>query len=163
MVLDAQQMSRTIRNIAFVCFANVCRSPAMQAVFQRLVNEAKLEEEFYIDSFALASHAIGQGVSPMMNRVLYAHGIEFEHEAQTIEEYHFKLFDLVCVATKDIGEALKKRFSYQWDERIQLLTAYSKLYKDEDIIDPYLGGEEEFNRAYVMIEESCIELFHAIC
>ena len=45
-------------SILLVCLGNICRSPAAQAVMQRLVDERGLADRFYIDSAG-----IGAGIS----------------------------------------------------------------------------------------------------
>ena len=37
-------------NVLFICLGNICRSPAAQAVLQRMVDERGLTEHFFIDS-----------------------------------------------------------------------------------------------------------------
>ena len=36
--------------ILFVCLGNICRSPAAHCVFQEMVNQANLADQFFIDS-----------------------------------------------------------------------------------------------------------------
>ena len=41
--------------ILFVCHGNICRSTMSQSVFQHMVDQAGLSDEFYIDSAATSS------------------------------------------------------------------------------------------------------------
>ena len=36
--------------ILFLCMGNICRSPAAHCVFQEMVNQANLTDQFFIDS-----------------------------------------------------------------------------------------------------------------
>ncbi|MFY7874198.1 MAG: hypothetical protein ACOVQM_02045, partial [Pirellula sp.] len=45
--------------IMFVCLGNICRSPAAQAVMQKLVQDHGVSDRFQIDSSGTAGYHIG--------------------------------------------------------------------------------------------------------
>ena len=45
-----------MERILFVCLGNICRSPAAEEVMRRLVNDAGLEHEFFLDSAGLIDY-----------------------------------------------------------------------------------------------------------
>ena len=46
-------------SVLFVCLGNICRSPAAQAVMQRMVDERGLRDRFFIDSAGIGGWHIG--------------------------------------------------------------------------------------------------------
>ena len=49
-----------MERILFVCLGNICRSPAAEEVMRRLVNDAGLEHEFFLDSAGLIDYHEGE-------------------------------------------------------------------------------------------------------
>ena len=47
--------------VLFICHGNICRSTMAQFVFQHLVNQRGLADNFYIDSAATSREEIGNG------------------------------------------------------------------------------------------------------
>ena len=45
--------------VLFICHGNICRSTMAQFVFQHLVNEQHLTDQFHIDSRATSTEEIG--------------------------------------------------------------------------------------------------------
>ncbi|MDN3504131.1 MAG: hypothetical protein P0S95_00980 [Rhabdochlamydiaceae bacterium] len=148
--------------IAFLCVANICRSPAMHAVFEKLVKDNKLEDKIYVDSFAITTASIGSDVNSKMQRTLFKNNISFKHTAQYFDQDQFDFFDMILVATEEIALLLKERTSLKNQSKINLLTHYSKKFNDQDIPDPYCGGDEGFDKVFSIIEDSCIALFEKV-
>ena len=47
------------QRILFICLGNICRSPAAEGIFQHLVDERGLADQFMIDSAAIGPWHIG--------------------------------------------------------------------------------------------------------
>ena len=52
------------KRILFVCLGNICRSPAAEGIFQHLVNQQQLTDDFIIDSAAIGPWHVGDLGSP---------------------------------------------------------------------------------------------------
>lgn len=50
--------------ILFVCHGNICRSPMAAMVFQHLARQQHVDNQFTVDSAALSSEEIGNGIYP---------------------------------------------------------------------------------------------------
>ena len=50
--------------ILFVCHGNICRSPMAAMVFRYLAQQRHVSGEFEVDSAALSSEEIGNGIYP---------------------------------------------------------------------------------------------------
>ena len=55
-----------MERILFVCLGNICRSPAAEEVMRRLVNDAGLEHEFFLDSAGLIDYHEGEPADARM-------------------------------------------------------------------------------------------------
>ena len=78
-----------------VCLGNICRSPAAQAVLQRMVDERGLTERFYIDSAGLGYWHVGDLPDKRMRKHARPRGYELTHRARVVQASDFEDFDLI--------------------------------------------------------------------
>ena len=62
--------------ILFVCWGNICRSPAAAYLFASLAREKGMESRFIVDSAGVSDEEEGNGVYPPMRRELEKKGID---------------------------------------------------------------------------------------
>lgn len=149
--------------ILFVCYANICRSPALQAVFESLVIKHKLEREFFIDSCGISPHFCGRDIEPHMQEVLKKRGYVISHKARVILNADFQEFDYILTISEDLSLLLKTYTqTEEYQKKICKVTKYSQKYNDLDIPDPYNQGPETFEQVVDIAEEVAVCLFNAI-
>lgn len=147
--------------VLIVCRGNICRSPALQGCLQRVVQDHKKTESYYIDSCGVHSFFCGQEVDLRTKVSARKKGIELSHLARNFELADFTIFDYIFPVTQDIMQDLCELAPNEVSKKkIYLATHFSKLHKDKDIEDPYCGGEEGFNRMLDILSEVAIDLFH---
>ena len=118
--------------ILFVCHGNICRSPMAAMVFRYLAQQRHVSGEFEVDSAALSSEEIGNGIYPPTRRILVKHGVPCtEHRARQITPEDFETADLI------IG--------MEW--------GHLKKLRQGDIEDPWYT--DDFDRAYRDILRGC--------
>ena len=122
--------------ILFVCHGNICRSPMAAMVFRYLAQQRHVSGEFEVDSAALSSEEIGNGIYPPARRILVKHGVPCtEHRARQITPEDFETADLI------IG--------MEWGH-LKLLDFAER---QGDIEDPWYT--DDFDRAYRDILRGC--------
>ena len=47
------------KSILFVCLGNICRSPAAEGIFQKMIKERGLEDKYIVDSAGTAGYHDG--------------------------------------------------------------------------------------------------------
>jgi protein-tyrosine phosphatase len=143
-------------SFCFICFGNICRSPALAAIFESLAKEKKVSDHFYIDSMALTTYYLGKPADLRMRKAAEKKGIEIHHTAQLFTPSDFQRFDQVFPVTHEAADVLKDIASSDEDKKkILLATAYSKQFKDADIPDPYYDGPEAFELVIEMAWDAC--------
>jgi len=151
-----------VKRICFVCMGNICRSPLAEGVFKHLIQQAKLSDHFQIESAAIGSWHVGEAPDTRAQRTAQAHGIRLDSAAQQFQPKDFSRFDAVLALDSEIAADLHRLAPTLQDrQKIRLLREYDPLAQeggDLDVPDPYYGRQEDFERAYEMIERSCEEL-----
>lgn len=110
----------------------------------------------YIESCGLHSTFIGNPPDRRMLAVAETHGITLDNRAKIFEESFFDQFDAIFCVTEDVLSAVKAMaHKKEHHVKIFLATHFSKKHKDEEIPDPYFGGEKGFKLLWDQVEDSC--------
>ena len=124
-----------IKNILFVCTANVCRSPMAEAIFNALAEERNLP--WRAKSAGVAALE-GEDVTPNARAALGEVGIyPEEHRARQVSEAMLKAADLVLVMSPQHVRALHRTFG-NLSDKVYTLPEYAVgTSAEEGIPDPY--------------------------
>ena len=147
--------------VLFVCLGNICRSPMAQIVFENLVKEYNLEDEFEIDSAGTEGYneAIGAGIHHGTKDVLKRNGVNFkEHFSRKMRKADYEYYDYIIAMDSGNIEDIKSIIGFDKDNKIKRLLDYTK--NPRNIKDPWYSGN--FDETYEDIKEGCIALFEAI-
>ena len=143
-------------SLCFICFGNICRSPALEAVFNALAEKKGVSDRFFIDSMALTTYYLGKQADLRMCKAAECKQIHIQHTAQLFKPSDFQRFDLVFPVTHDAADVLIDIASSEADKKkIVLATAYSKKFKNQDIPDPYYDGHEAFDLVMEISFDAC--------
>ena len=155
----APPMSKKIPSLLFVCLGNICRSPSLKGEMEYLLKEKGIAA--YIESCGLQSTFLGNPPDRRMQAVAQAHGIILDDRAKIFESSFFEQFDAIFCVTEDVLSAVKAMaYTNEHQNKIFMATHFSAKYKDEEIPDPYFGGEKGFELLWDRIEDSCKGIMH---
>lgn len=148
--------SKEFYAFCFICFGNICRSPALAAIFEALAKKKGIADRFFIDSMALTTYYLGKQADPRMRKAAAKSHIDIHHIAQLFKPSDFQRFDVVFPVTNEAADVLKDLASSAEDKKkILLATAFAKKFKDQDIPDPYYDGPEAFDLVVEMAFDAC--------
>jgi protein-tyrosine phosphatase len=148
-------VKKPLVSVLFVCSGNICRSPALQAVFQKQIDEKGLTDQFYLDSAALTPYYLGEMVDKRMRKAGGERGLTFsDHKARLFEASDFNIFNYILVAEKQMQVYLQSLIGNPKEQaKVHLATEYSQKYPLQDIPDPYDGGPKDFQTVLDMAED----------
>ncbi|MBQ9556215.1 MAG: low molecular weight phosphotyrosine protein phosphatase [Muribaculaceae bacterium] len=151
-------------NLLFVCLGNICRSPAAQAVMQRLVDERGLSDRFYIDSAGIGSWHVGDLPDKRMRVHARPRGYELTHRARQVRVADFDEFDLIVgMDAANIDDLRQLAATIEQQDKVVMMGDYIRRFPHYDYVpDPYYEGSEGFELVLDLLEDSCDNLLERI-
>ncbi len=146
-------------SVLFVCLGNICRSPLAEGVFRQTVFEAGLEQAFEIDSAGTGSWHSGSAPDPRSIGIAADNGIDITGlKARQVRNTDFDTFDLILAMDRDNLETLRHMAEPGKQEKVRLFLTNP----DQEVPDPYYGGEDGFNSVYQMVKHGSLALLKEI-
>lgn len=145
--------------VLFVCMGNICRSPLAKGIFQDLVRQQGIEDRFDIDSCGTGGWHEGDGADPRTVQVAAFHGLKFEHRARQLQPGDdFPRFDYLLAMDLDNRAGLLHVGAPA--TKVHLMRSFDPALKGERehrliVPDPYYGGNDGFEKMYVMLKAAC--------
>ena len=151
-------------SVLFVCLGNICRSPAAQAVMQRLVDERGLTDRFYIDSAGIGAWHIGDLPDKRMRVHARPRGYELTHRARQVQSGDFEDFDLIVgMDAGNVDDLRYKAATIEQQDKVVMMGEYIRQYPNYDYVpDPYYEGSEGFELVLDLLEDACDNLLNRI-
>ena len=151
-------------SVLFVCLGNICRSPAAQAVMQRLVDERGLTDRFYIDSAGIGAWHIGDLPDKRMRVHARPRGYELTHRARKVQASDFEDFDLIVgMDAGNVDDLRYKAATIEQQDKVVMMGEYIRQYPNYDYVpDPYYEGSEGFELVLDLLEDACDNLLNRI-
>ena len=146
--------------ILFICWGNICRSPAAELLFTDMLRREGLEADFFADSAGVSDEEEGNGVYPPMRRLLEERGIDCSAKrARPLRSRDAEDYDLlVCMDALTIGRT-RRFFGPAAEDKIRNLLDYAGR-RGEEIDDPWYT--RDFRRALDEIEEGCRAMLESL-
>lgn len=152
-----------MKRILFLCMGNICRSPAGHCVFQHLVDQAGLSNEFEIESAGTIGFHVGQPPDRRMQQSIRSRGIPIIGRSRKLKAEDLAYYDLILAMDHDNladARALDREGRYQ--DRIQLFCDYCTEHSEREVPDPYYGGDRGFEHVLDLIEDGCAGLLQQL-
>ncbi len=148
--------------VLFVCLGNICRSPAAEGIFRRLLLDAGLDDRIETDSAGTYGGHAGQLPDPRMRVAASRRGYELTHRARQIREEDFDRFDRILVMDDSNYERVHRLApSRRHAEKIDRMISFCDTDRTY-IPDPYYEGHEGFELVLDLLEEGCAALLETV-
>ncbi len=144
-------------SVLFVCLGNICRSPAAEAIFIRLLERNGLNDAFIVDSAGTGSWHIGKKADSRMRIAAERRDINILSKARQINSKDFDEFNYILAMDdsnfKNIQD-LKNRTASTGFAAIKKIQDFRSVFNDQEVPDPYFGGDEGFDYVLDILEDS---------
>ena len=152
-------------SVLFVCLGNICRSPAAEAIFIDLIQKKQLTDSFFVDSAGTGNWHIGKKADLRMRIAAERRNIRILSRARQITSEDLEKFNYILAMDnsnfKNIKN-LKNLTSSTQLAAIKKIQDFRSVFKEEEVPDPYFGGEEGFDNVLDILEDSVTGFLNSI-
>ena len=137
-------------NVLMVCLGNICRSPLAQGVFEQLAQDYSIT----VDSAGTANYHSGASPDKRSQLTAKRHGIDISSQrARQFTTADFEDFDYIYVMDRsNLSNVLLLACNEQDSAKVALLLG------EDEVEDPYYGGDDGFEIVYQKIDAACREI-----
>ena len=149
--------------VLFVCMGNICRSPAGEIIFRKLVADAGRSADFEIDSAGTLDYHQGSPPDPRMAATLEHYGYRVAGRARQIQAGDLSHFDLIVTMDEDNLAAVRALDrSGRLHAKIRPLVEFCREHHEAHVPDPYHGGLGGFDHVVAILEDGCAGILRQI-
>ena len=152
-----------VRRVLFVCLGNICRSPAAEGIFRRIVEEAGEENQWEIDSAGIGGWHSGQLPDNRMRIHARRRGLELTHHARQVRASDFDDFDMIIgMDSGNISDLRRLAPTPEAEAKVHAMAEWMGgiATRHDHVPDPYYEGAEGFELVLDLLEDA-LERFHA--
>ena len=149
-------------HLLFVCWGNICRSPAAECTFRKLVEDQGLADKISCDSAGtIASHQ-GNPPDARMRQAAEARGIPIKGSARMINDKDYHDADLIITMDNfNFSEVNKFAPDPSLKKKIRPFCDFVTT-EDSEVPDPYYGGPAGFEKVLDLLEDGCGQILNHI-
>lgn len=140
--------------VLFVCLGNICRSPMAQIMFENMVKEIGMENEFEIDSAGTEGYneMCHAGIHRGTKEILTRKGILFsEHYSRKMRQNDYEYYDYIIAMDSENIIDISDIVGEDKHNKIKRLLDYTS--NPRNIKDPWYTGN--FEETYEDVVEGC--------
>ena len=143
-------------SVLFVCWGNICRSPAGENVFRHLLVESKMQGQIICDSAGTIDAHAGKAPDKRMRATLERRKITVDGAARKISLKDFSDFDLILTMDDfNRQEVLSVAPDAKARTKVVPFTDFCEYHDSDEVPDPYYGGSSGFELVADLIEDGC--------
>lgn len=140
--------------VLFVCLGNICRSPTVEGVFARQVQQAGLGAHIQVDSAATGDWHNGAPVDPRSAQAAQARGYDLSSlRARQVTATDFVEQDLILAMDRANLRVLQQRCPAAHRHKLHLFLALAEAVETQEVPDPYHGQRADFDRVVDLAEQ----------
>jgi len=151
-----------VRSVLFVCWGNVCRSPAGTSVLKRHLKTRNLESIVQVDSAGVSFDNVLPRPSLWMRWAAFRRGYVLKQRARRINRRELNNVDLVIAMDRRILHVLHALHKNP-SSTIKLLSDFLPDGWPQDVPDPMNRCKRICNRVFDMLELACPKIVENLC
>ncbi|WP_139959529.1 low molecular weight protein-tyrosine-phosphatase [Flavicella sediminum] len=139
--------------VLMVCLGNICRSPLAEGILKSKVDPSKV----YVDSAGTGAYHVGNLPDPRSIEVAAKYGIDItDQRARAFSKKDFDTFDVIyAMDASNYNNILNLAQSDLQRAKVKLILNEIRPDRNEQVPDPYYGGDNGFEHVYQLLDESC--------
>ncbi|MBF0265147.1 MAG: low molecular weight phosphotyrosine protein phosphatase [Gammaproteobacteria bacterium] len=157
-------MNKRKVKVLFVCMGNICRSPTAHGVFQNLVNDNNMANNFEIDSAGTHAYHVGEKPDKRAMSTASGKGVDLSYiRARQVEVSDFSYYDYILAMDQDNYSNLMRIAPDEYHSKVHLFLDFAEKNKTfKEVPDPYYGGIKGFDNVFDMVDDASHGLLNHI-
>lgn len=128
-----------MKKLIFVCHGSICRSPAAEFIFKKLLKDNDLEAYYSCKSLALTNEELGNDIYPPMKKALDKYDIPYSyHPATRITSKDVEEADMVLYMDDENRRRILEQFT--WCDKFVCIAKY---INQKEVDDPWYTDAHE--------------------
>ncbi|SEO52695.1 low molecular weight protein-tyrosine-phosphatase [Aquisalimonas asiatica] len=149
--------------VLFVCLGNICRSPSAEGVFRHMLAEQGLDHVIETDSAGTHAYHVGNPPDQRSQIAARKRGVDIgDLRARQVNRSDFEYFDYVLAMDRSNLEILLAEAPERYRSKVRLFLEYASDAEEDEVPDPYYGGDRGFEHVLDLIGEASSGLLAAI-
>jgi low molecular weight protein-tyrosine phosphatase len=152
------------KRILFVCMGNICRSPAAEAIMEKVIEDNNLSDKIEVDSAGTIDYHTGEPADSRMTRHAYKRGYNIDSFARQFDMRNdFEKFDYIITMDDENLEDIKSMdIADKHKDKIFRMVDFCENCNKDEIPDPYYNGASGFEEVLDMLEDATKGLLNKI-
>lgn len=156
-------MSMTKYKVLFVCLGNICRSPAAEGIFKKMVEENNLSNRIIADSAGTSGFHNGELPDPRMRSHGARRGYKFNSLSRKFMISDFDDFDIIlAMDDNNYLNILNMATDIESENKVFRMADFLSNHLNDHIPDPYYSGADGFELVLDLLEDGCASLLTKI-
>ena len=152
--------SFNLMHILFVCWGNICRSPAAECTFRKLLEDQGLKDKVSCDSAGTIGSHQGNPPDSRMRQAALSRGLKISGAARMISKQDYHRADLILTMDEfNFSEVNKLAPDDSFKNKIRPFCDFVTS-SDREVPDPYYGGPSGFEKVLDLLDDGCVQLLH---
>ena len=150
--------------VLFVCMGNICRSPAAEGIFKKIIKNAHLDYKIEVDSAGTLDYHEGELPDARMRKHALNRGYNLDsHARQFNPKKDFDKFDYIITMDDDnYADIIHSDYNKIYRNKIYKMADFSSDKNIKEVPDPYYGGANGFENVLDILEDSTTNLLNKI-
>jgi len=158
-VTPKQKLTRVL----FVCLGNICRSPTAHGVFRDQVIKAGLQDRIEIDSAGTGDWHVGRSPDKRAANTAANRGYDLSDlRARQVIGADFNQFNYILAMDQQNLRDLAAMVPSGFAGNLSLFLQFAENFSEQEVPDPYYGGEQGFEHVLDLVEDAAQGLLHHI-
>lgn len=143
-------------SVLFVCMGNICRSPTAQGIFETLLIKHGWREQVKVDSAGTHAYHLGSAPDQRAQAAATRRGVDLAGQrARQVAPRDFDAFDYILAMDQHNLTILRGMTqTAEQQKRVRLFMDFASRWSEEEVPDPYYGGDLGFEQVLDMTEDA---------
>jgi protein-tyrosine phosphatase len=143
-------------SVLFVCLGNICRSPAGEGIFKKMVKERAVANRYHVDSAGTSGWHINEPPDRRMRSHGEKRGYTFDSHSRKFASSDFEKFDyILAMDDNNYYDILALAPNMEAQKKVYRMVDFLQNLTYDHIPDPYYSGAEGFELVLDLLEDAC--------